>query len=545
MQGSDELLHKLEKLTDIGIALSAEKNTQRLLEMILQGAISLTNADGGTLYSVDEDGTVRMEIVRTKSLHYEMGGTTGKKIPFAPLSRWDKHGNANDNMVVTYAINNDCTVNIPDAYHASGFDFSGTKKFDETTGYHSQSFLTVPMKNHEGDITGVLQLINAQDPDTQQIIPFSHDSQKLSESLSSLAAIAISKRQLINDLNTLLESLIQLIATAIDDKSPYTGGHCRRVPELTKLIAQAAVESTDTAFRDFSLDEDEQYELSIAAWLHDCGKITTPEYIVDKATKLQTIFDRMELVKVKFEIAKRDARIAMLEAQVGQLHAGKYDSSTRLQQQYQQTIDQLEEDLAFLETSNKGGEFMNDADIKRIQQIARQSITLNNRQTSLLSDDELTNLSISKGTLTDDERLIINNHIIASIKMLDSLPFPKQLKHVPEYAGSHHERYDGKGYPQGLKGEQMSLQARMIALADIFEALTADDRPYKSGKKLTEAVYLLGIMKNEGHIDPDLFNLFIDQKLYTRYATLFLKEALSDEVDVTQIPGYITPDARV
>ncbi len=544
MPTGNELLQKLEKLTDIGIALSAEKNTQRLLEMILQGAITLTNADGGTLYSVYEDGTVRMEIVRTKSLNYIMGGTSGEKIPFAPLNRWDSNRKPNNSMVVTYAINNDCTVNIPDAYHASGFDFSGTQQFDKNTGYHSQSFLTVPMKNHEGDIIGVLQLINAQNPDNSEIIPFSDGAQKLTESLSSLAAIALSNRQLINDLNTLLESLIQLIATAIDDKSPYTGGHCRRVPELTNMIAQAAVTSNNEIFRDFNLDEEEQYELSIAAWLHDCGKITTPEYIVDKASKLQTIFDRFELVKARFEIAKRDAKIAVLEAQLIQQKSDDEVSVPALQQQYQQTLEQLEQDLAFLEMSNHGGEFISDEDVARIQQIGKQPLTVDHQSITLLSDDEIKNLSISRGTLTDEERLIINNHIVSSIKMLDSLPFPKHLKNVPEYAGGHHERYDGKGYPNGLKGEEMSLQARMIALADIFEALTADDRPYKSGKKLTEAIYLLGKMKNEGHIDPNLFNLFIDQKIYEKYANMFLSDSLNDEVDISNIPGYVKPEDR-
>ncbi|HEX9802824.1 MAG TPA: GAF domain-containing protein, partial [Gammaproteobacteria bacterium] len=311
MSARKPLIECIEKLTEIGIALSAEKDTPRLLEMILLGAKELTNADGGTLYSVQEDRTVKMEIMRTDSLDFAMGGTTGKKIPFPPIPLYDEQGNPNLHMVVTNAVLNDTTINIPDAYNAEGFDFSGTRQFDANTGYRSKSFLTVPLKDHEGEIIGVLQLLNARDFDTGEIIPFDEEAERLAGSLASQVAISLTNRRLIADLKLLLESLIHLIATAIDEKSPYTGGHCKRVPILTLMLADAANRASEGAFKDFSMSEDERYELEIAAWLHDCGKITTPEYVVDKSTKLETIYDRIETIDTRYEVLKRDAEIAL------------------------------------------------------------------------------------------------------------------------------------------------------------------------------------------------------------------------------------------
>lgn len=534
-----ERLKRIETLNEIGIALSAEKNTPRLLEMILIRAKEITNADGGTLYSVQEDGTVKMEIVRTDSLNFAMGGTTGRDIPFPPIRLHDHEGNGNKHMVVTYAVLNDCTVNIPDAYNADGFDFSGTRAFDHKTGYRSISFLTVPMKNHDGDIIGVLQLLNARDPLTGQVIPFSEESQMLAESLASQAAIAITNRRLIDDLKRLLESLIHLIATAIDEKSPYTGGHCKRVPVLTMMLADAAHHDTSPVFKEFRMNDDQRYELSIAAWLHDCGKITTPEYVVDKATKLEAIYDRIHTVDARFEILKRDAEIALLKQQLDARSSDAPIDEAALEERYRQELAQLEEERRFLHRSNTGGEFMAEADQQRVHHIAQRRFTLNGESRPLLDDNETYNLTISKGTLTAEEREVINNHIVATIKMLESLPFPKHLRLVPEFAGGHHERMDGKGYPRGLNREQMSLQARIMAIADIFEALTARDRPYKPAKTLSESLRILGFMKQEGHVDPDLFDLFIREKIYHQYAEQYLDPAQIDEVDISKIPGYM------
>jgi len=300
---SDDLMQRLEQLNSVGASLSAERDINRLLESILVAAKTITRADGGTLYRVTEERTLRFEIVRTSSLKYYLGGTTGNPVPFYPIQLF-KDDQPNHGMVAASAALTGNTVNIADAYTADGFDFSGTRAFDNKTGYRSKSFLTVPMRNHENESIGVLQLINATDPKTGEIVPFSDSDQRLAESLASQAAIALTNRMLINQLEQLFESFINLMNSAIDEKSPYTGGHCQRVPVLTMLLAEAVNETVEGPLKDFSMTEKDRYELKIAGLLHDCGKITTPVHVVDKATKLQTIFDRIELVSTRFEALK-------------------------------------------------------------------------------------------------------------------------------------------------------------------------------------------------------------------------------------------------
>jgi HD-GYP domain-containing protein (c-di-GMP phosphodiesterase class II) len=523
----ESLLSRLNDLNAIGAALSSERDINRLLESILSAARKITNADAGTLYLVDtEKQVLTFEILHNDSLKIYMGGTSGNPIPFYPIALYH-NGKPNLAMVVSYSVLRRETVNIPDAYIAEGFDFSGTKSFDAKTGYRSRSFLSVPMRDHEHEIIGVLQLINALDAETGDVKQFSKDDQQLLESLASQAAIALSNRRLIQQLEELFESLINLINTAIDDKSPYTGGHCERVPALTMMLAEAANRAKSGTLKDFNLTDKDRYELKIAGLLHDCGKITTPVHVVDKSTKLQTIFDRVHLIDTRFEVLKRDAEIAKLKGE-------------KSQTEYSAFIRQLDEDREFLRFCNIGSEKMQDADIARVQQIAKyQWCNEQGAQANFLSVEEVENLTIRAGTLTAAEREIINHHINVTIKMLEALPWPNHLKRVPEYAGGHHERMDGKGYPKGLTREQMPIQARVMGIADIFEALTAKDRPYKEGKTLTESLTILGKFKQNGHIDPDLFDVFIREKVYLDYARQFLKPEQIDAVDEGKIPGYV------
>jgi HD-GYP domain-containing protein (c-di-GMP phosphodiesterase class II) len=535
-----ELLENIERLNRIGVALSAERDTARLLEMILLGAKEITNADGGTLYTVTDDHRLKFEIMRTDSLGIAMGGTTGKDIPFPPLPLYREDGSPNTNMVAACAVLNDTAINIEDAYEAAGFDFSGTRKFDQNTGYRSKSFLTIPMKNHEKEIIGVLQLLNAIDPDSGGVIPFSAEKQQLAESLASQAAVALTNHNLIEGLKNLFESFIELIADAIDEKSPYTGGHCRRVPELAMMLAKAAVETKTGTFKDFSMSEKELYELRIAAWLHDCGKVTTPEYVVDKPTKLATIFDRIHLIDLRFELLKKQAEADMLRKQIEATKKGQITQVQTLEIQLDAYKRQLDDDREFLRTANIGGEFMTQEQQARVAKIAAYPLLgEDGKLGSFLTENEVYNLNIPRGTLTAEERQIINNHIVVTINMLESLPYPKALRRVPEYAGGHHERMDGKGYPRGLTREQMSIPARMMGIADIFEALTARDRPYKKAKTLSESLMILGKMKQDNHIDPDLFDLFIREKIYLDYARQFLEPEQIDAVDEAKIPGYV------
>ena len=535
----DDLVRRLEQLNEIGKSLSAERDIDRLLEGILVAAKSITRADGGTLYRITEERTLRFEIMRTSSLKYYLGGSSGNPIPFYPIQLY-KEGKPNHSMVAAHVALTGETVNIADAYTAEGFDFTGTRAFDGKTGYRSKSFLTVPMRNHEGEIIGVLQLINATSPATGDIVAFSASDQRLAESLASQAAIALTNRMLINQLEQLFESFINLINTAIDEKSPYTGGHCQRVPELTMLLAQAASDAASGPMKDFAMTDRDRYELKIAGMLHDCGKVTTPVHVVDKATKLETIYDRIHLLDTRFEVLKRDAQVETLRkrAELAARGASKGEIQA-LDIALRDRLRQLDEDRSFLRACNIGGERMRDEDIERVRTIAKYRWTdMAGHEANFLTEDELKNLTIRAGTLTEEERQIINHHIVATIKMLEALPWPKHLKNVPEYAGGHHERMDGKGYPKGLTREQMSVQARVMGIADIFEALTAKDRPYKKGKTLSESLEILGRLKANGHVDPDLFDIFVREKVYRRYAEKFLDPEQIDVVDEAKIPGY-------
>ncbi len=539
-EAAADLVQRLEQLHAIGASLSAERNIDRLLETILTAAKTISRADGGTLYRVTAERTLRFEIVRTSSLKYYLGGTTGHPVPFYPIQLY-KDDKPNHSMVAAYAALTGETVNIADAYTAEGFDFSGTRAFDSKTGYRSKSFLTVPMKNHENEIIGVLQLINATDPKSGEIVSFSPSDQRLAESLASQAAIALTNRMLINQLEQLFESFIKLINSAIDEKSPYTGGHCQRVPELTMMLAEAVNDTREGPLRAFTMTDKDRYELKIAGMLHDCGKVTTPVHVVDKSTKLETIYDRIHLIDTRFEVLRRDFELEMLKDRAALVAQGKRMEAAEVDRRYRTQMRQLDDDRNFLRVCNIGGERMRDEDAERVRRIARQYRwrDVSGHEADFLSEDEIRNLTIRAGTLTEDERKIINHHIVATINMLEALPWPKHLANVPEYAGGHHERMDGKGYPKGLTREQMSVQARCMGIADIFEALTAKDRPYKKGKTLSESLEILGKFRLNGHVDEDLFDVFIRKKVYLRYAEMFLDPEQIDVVDESRIPGYV------
>ncbi len=577
-------------LVELGIALSAERNHGRLLEKILKGAKSITNADGGTLYLVTEErDALRFEIMLNDTLNVAMGGTSGKDIPFPPLRLHDEAGAPNHKNVASSCALTADTINIEDAYDAEKFDFSGTKAFDAKTGYRSKSFLTVPLKNHDGEVTGVLQLINARDS-RNRVIAFGAEIALMIEALASQAAVALDNARLIESQKQLFKAFIQLIAGAIDAKSPYTGGHCNRVPIITEMLAKAACDSTEGPFADFSLTEDEWYELGIAGGLHDCGKVTTPEYVVDKATKLETIYNRIHEVRMRFEVMKRDAVIQYLEGLV----AGEEDADS-LKAALDARLARIDDDFAFVAECNVGGEFMAPERIERLKAVAEQTWVRTLDDTLGLSIEEMRvrdpdapkppvvekvladqswhvvpheksvdparyaaegiklmpcahrfnrgevyNLAIGRGTLTAEDRFIINDHIIQTILMLKALPFPKTLRRVAEWAGGHHEKMDGSGYPKKLRREEMSLPARMMAIADIFEALTACDRPYKKAKALSEAIKIMSFMVKDQHIDPDLWELFLTSGVWKDYAEKFLR---ADQIDAVDITPYLRKPA--
>jgi HD-GYP domain-containing protein (c-di-GMP phosphodiesterase class II) len=538
---TEHQLELIRKLTQIGVALSAEKNIDRLLELIVDEARNFTQADGGTLYIMSDDETaLQFAIVQNTKLNIRMGGTGGK-ITWPPVMLKNADGSPNFTNVSAYAAVSGKVVNITDVYDAHGFDFQGTRKFDADTGYRSQSMLVVPMKNHENDIIGVLQLLNAQESIENTVVNFSHECQQMTESLASQAAVALSNNRLIRNLENLLNSFIKSIATAVDEKSPYTGGHVKRVAELSITIAKIINDITAGPYASTHFDDKLLEELRMAAWLHDIGKITTPEYVVDKATKLETIHDRIETLKTRFEILKRDSQLEAckegLSDNASEKSGRKASGAARPETHDSKPIDErlksLAADFNFLVTANTGDEFMANEMIARVKDIGLRTWICDGQEMPLLTDNEIYNLTIGRGTLTNEEREIINKHAIVTHKMLSQLPFPKHLRNVPRYAATHHEKLNGTGYPFGLKDADITLQSRILAIADIFEALTACDRPYRKAKTLSEALKIMSFMVKDGHIDKDLFDLFIKEKIYLDYAKKELLPQQIDNVDIS------------
>ncbi len=511
----------ISRLTKIGSALSAEKNIDRLLEMIVEEAKKLTNANGGTLYvTSDNEMALNFAIVQNDKLQIRMGGT-GKKIHWPPVPLQNPDHSPNYTNVSAYAALTGNLVNIEDVYHATGFNFEGTRRFDQQTGYRSVSMLVVPLKNHDNDMIGVLQLLNAQDPVMGNIRAFTQQEQQITESLASQAAVALSNKILIHSLEELLDSFIRTIATAIDEKSPYTGGHVRRVADLTLTIADRINAVREGPFAECFLSPEELAELRIAAWLHDVGKITTPEHIVNKSTKLETIVDRIELIKTRLEIMKRDREIAALKRTLARFQAKETDPFSIREDPTEAPYDDL---FQFIEKINLGVDEINNEILDRLRAASDWQWQDKDGLKPLLTENEIHNLSIRRGTLTDEERATIESHAAITHGMLSKLPFPKKFKNVPFLAASHHERLDGTGYPQGLTEDQLPLQARILALADIFEALTATDRPYKQGNTLNDAIRIMAHMAEDHHIDADLFDLFLREKIHLDYANRELSD---------------------
>ena len=528
---ADSKSEALKKLAQIGIALSAEKNTKKLLEMIVTCARDFTNADAGTLYTVDENRNVlNFEIIQNDTLGTKLGGLSGGEIKLTPVPL-EIDGQPNHSNVSSYTALTGETINIPDVYEAKDFDFTGPRKYDEQTGYRSCSMIVIPLKNHANEIIGVLQLLNAKDSKSNKVIAFSEEYMELVSALASQAAVALENNQLIEDLQNLFDAFIQGIATAIDEKSPYTGGHIRRVTELTMNIANEVNKASEGPFAGIKFTEDEIEELRIATWLHDVGKITTPEFIIDKATKLETIFDRSKLIEARFELIKQIAENNYLKEKI-KLVESKKDNKKELNWIYEkfcEDIENLDAEKEFIVQCNVPGEFNEEEEFNLLQNIGEKRFYLNDTEQKYLNDNELYNLSIRRGSLTKEEREKIEYHVSMSIKILEKLHFPKKLSRVSEYAGGHHEMLDGSGYPKGLSAEQLPLQARIMALADIFESLTAKDRPYKKPLKLSETIKILTQMRKENKIDPDLFDLFINSNILENYTK---KELDPEQLDV-------------
>lgn len=516
-----------EKLLEITLALSGQRNVKDLYDQIVSAAQYITGADGATLYTVQEtenSKVLSIQIIRNNTLNTYIGGSSGNKIQLQPIKLFNDDGSPNRKNVSAATVHDNKLSNIADIYNSTDYDFTGAKTFDKTNGYLTKSMLTVPLVNHAGDAIGALQLVNATH--NNEIISFDPELEHKVQALASSAAIALDNQNLIQGHKDLLNAFIKTIAKAIDAKSSHTSGHCQRVPEITQMLAKAACETNNGALAGFSLDEEGWYELQVAAWLHDCGKLSTPDVLLDKSTKLHIPLDGIEIIKARFAAAISQTQLRATQCS----NDSDYNALMLL-------IDQLREECKFLEQANIGSEFMDAKDQERVKDISRRTwVDVNGNMQAMLTPEEIDYLCISRGTLSAEERQRINDHIVVTIDMLESLPFPKQLQRVPEYAGGHHEKYDGTGYPKGLTGPEMSWPARMMAIADVFEALTARDRPYKQPMKLTQALSILKSMTMNGHLDPDLYRIFINKKVWLDYANKFL---LPEQLDISDASDYL------
>lgn len=560
---------KLENLIQTGLDMGREHDRMALLRKMLFAGRTLLNCDAGTLYLVTNHRTLRFSM-RTKD----------DDLPSFEIPLYDAAGSPNMHFIATYCALNNQPVVVDDIYEETRFNVDGAKKFDAESGYLTRSMLTVPLAPRDNEVIGVLQFINAIDPDTGKITTFRPELQRFVTAMAAQAAVALDNHQLVEAQKELMDALIKLIAGAIDTKSHYTGNHCERVPELAIMLAEEVSQVDQGELADFRLANADQWrEFRIAAWLHDCGKVTTPEYVVDKATKLETIYNRIHEVRMRFEVLLRDAMIERLSA----LTAG--EPAQTVNQRFAARQCQLVDDFNFVATCNLGGEFMAPEKIERLQRIATTTWWRHFDDRLGLADDELKrypkarealpameklladkpqhilprtdnhlfdvkyqfnvqvpeylyhngeiyNLSISRGTLNEEERFKVNEHVIQTIVMLEQLPLPKNLQKIPEYAGNHHETLTGSGYPRRLNKDKIGIPSRIIAIADIFEALTASDRPYKKVKTLSESIKILAFFKKDNHIDPEIFNIFLTSGVYKRFAEKYLLPEQIDEVDI-------------
>ena len=508
---AERLGGQIKKMSDIGRALSGVQDLNTLLEMIVDQARNFTNADAGTLYIV-ENNTLRFQIVQNDSLKIRMGGKSGETIPFPPVE-------LKETNVSAFVALKGLSVNIPDVYDTELFDFTGPKKFDQSTGYRSKSMLVVPLRNHENDVIGVLQLLNATNPISNEVIAFSQDYENLSESLASQAAVSITNAKLIANMTELFEAFVKVMATAIDEKSPVTGGHIRRVAELTLTMAEVIHDLDEGHFKDKTFSPDQMYELRIAAYMHDIGKVTSPVEIVEKAKKLQTIFDRIQYVRLRMAYIIQKIKLEGQEAKIKILQNGS--SPEKLNSIEKETLEKLmeiEEIQRFINKCNEPGEFLDDEILVRLKEVSEKTyIDDAGEQQPFLTADELVNLSIRRGSITEKERQKMQGHAAVTLKMLKQIPFTKKLKNIPDFAGAHHEFLNGKGYPLGLKGDEISFEGRLMAVTDIAEALTASDRPYKKAMPLETVYRILRSMVEGGELDPNLVELFIEKEVYKTY----------------------------
>jgi response regulator RpfG family c-di-GMP phosphodiesterase len=576
---------KLEMLVKEGLALSNEKQLDKLVTLIFQTAQKLVHADGGVMYLMEGD-ELGVELLSLGSESLMLGGLSEYPAPRVKI-----------NPAITSFLSQESVLrSASESFNSRTMVKSGEGEFTlfptglpgEPFDYPIRSLVAVPIITQRDEILGVIQLFNPG----QSAVGSSGDviddnPEKFIESLASQAAVTLDNRNLVTSLRELFDALVQVVAFSIDAKSPYTGGHCTRVPALAQMLAQAVHETETGPLAEFQLKSDDDWrQLWLAAWLHDCGKVSTPEFVVDKATKLETVYDRIHEIRMRFEVLRRDALIEHYQELIGDEHGAE------LPEKLQHELLKLREEFEFIARCNLGGEFLNDEELERLKNLGertwlrhysdrigiseeelwRKSATLEPDlpvAESLLADKlehltartqkyedivdaegnpmqvpeheynrgEIYNLSIGRGTITAEERFKIIEHTLTGLNMLKQIPFPESLTRVPEIATEHHENLIGTGYPFRKKKEHLSVESRILAVADVFEALTARDRPYKKANSLAEALRIMGRMRDEQHLDGDILDIFLQSGVFRQYAEGYLD---AEQLDVDDISSYLS-----
>lgn len=518
----------LKVLNRMGQELSANTDLYELLDFFTTELMDLTNADGGTLYLMDEKTkSLSFEVVKNRSLGIQ-NSSKDMSEKWVNLELYDKNGVENTHMVATLCALTKEPVFIDNIYTSKNFDFSGTKKFDEMTNYHSRSMMAIPLLNHEKNVIGVLQLINKLLP-SGDAVSFTKEDEDISLSLSSQIAVVLSNSLLVKELEELLESFLSSIITALKAKSPHTSAHISKMVKLSEMFVEA-IDKDSTVFKNKNYSKEMKQVMRFSSLLHDIGKLSTPEFILDKATKLQSLHDRIEVVKLRFANAKKSAKIEMLESLMGVSVKDQKTHDATIK--YEKTMQQIDDDLEFLEALNSNTNYASDETVARVREIGKKSFFDGYQETQFLTENEIENLTIRSGSITEEERRVINNHATVSVRILDKLPFPKKYERIPEIAGNHHEKINGSGYPKGLKENEISFEARILAITDIFEAITASNRPYKNPNSLSSSIKILYLMAKDGELDRDLVKFFYESGLYLEYAQKYLHKSQIDKVDI-------------
>lgn len=495
----DEDWLQLERFSQFFTELAEETDNSKLVRAVVSKALELTGADAGLLYLQPVSGLLSCESVRILSSDLFLSGEElTDSLSLIPIP--EQMASKSSCLLRAYLEKRSLLVDDPSV---CAVELDEMRQFERAFAYRVDALLSVPLGGLQDKVYGVLQLMN---PGSEN---FSGQRRVLVEQLASIAGSLLYKNQQLEEQKTLFESMIQMIAGAVDEKFYLGADHCRRVPVLAMMLARAVNRTERPPFAEQVFDQGELYELEVAAWLHDCGKLVTPISLVDKSSKLETVFDRIELIQTRFEILRRDQELFRLrEGLSGENLPVLTDGSYRQQK--------MLEDMHFLAACNHGKRIMTADDLQRLRDIADRYRWVDRQmeEVSVLTEDELTNLSIMSGTLNERERVKINNHALASIGMLDLLPFPDDLRRVPDIISGYHQSGDA----------QPLLQARILAIADRFVSVTAENRAYCKTNSLENAMKILYGMADSGQLDRNLLDLFSGEHLHKQYAAEFLSD---------------------